>query len=917
MKSVILRAFGRGSQAAPWDNEESIREELFSIERLEQHAESLAAAQPVTARPTTGRSLAVRLRDNESVLLEAYRAIASAVGAGRAITPAAEWLLDNYHLVEGQIREIRDDLPPGYYRQLPKLTTGPFAGYPQVFGVAWAFVAHMDSRFDPEMLRRFVRAYQRVQPLTIGELWAVAITLRIVLVENLRRGAKRIVTGRAARREADALADRLLGVNAHPAEPIRSVFQHYEQAPLPGAFAVQLVQRLREQDPKVTRALMWLEERLAAQGTTADEIVRIEHQKEGATNVTVRNIITSMRLTSDVDWAELVESVSLVDETLRSGSDFANMDFPTRNLYRSAIEELARGSKLMELEIARAALLAANNPEHQAHGDGVHRGERDPNGRKRDPGYHLIGGGRRTFEATVGFRAPLRSWLGRFNARVGIGGYIGSVIMIAVILLSLPLFALAEAGITGLWLGLLAFLGLIPSIDAAMALVNRSITRGLGATILPGLELRNGVPSHLRTMVAVPILLTTQAALEEQIERLEIHHLANPEDELHFALLSDWADAATETVAGDDALLDAAAAGIARLNRRYGQGAAGDRFLLLHRRRVWNDGQRRWIGWERKRGKLHELNRLLRGATDTTFVAVGGPRHTPPPAPPAGVRYVITLDADSRMPRETARRLVGKMAHPLNHPRFDAGTRRVVEGYGVLQPRITPSLPIGREGSLFQRIVSSMSGIDPYASAVSDVYQDLFGEGSYTGKGIYEVDAFEAALDGRVPESTLLSHDLFEGTFARAGLVPDVEVIEEFPSRYDVAAARRHRWARGDWQLLPWIFGRGDASLGNRGSSALPLIGLWKMLDNLRRTLSAPASVMALLAGWTLSLHSAAVWTCFILLTIAVPTLLPALAAIVPRRARVNIRSHLRALGADLRLALSQTALAVTFLAHQ
>src|SRR5216684_2271108 len=315
----------------------------------------------------------------------------------------------------------------------------------------------------------------------------------------------------------------------------------YEQAPLPGAFAVQLVQRLREQDPKVTRALMWLEERLAAQGTTADEIVRNEHQKEGATNVTVRNIITSMRLTSDVDWAELVESVSLVDDTLRSGSDFADMDFPTRNLYRSAIEELARDSKLTELEIARAALLAANDPEPQAKGDGVHRGKRDPNGRKRDPGYHLIGGGRRTFEATVGFRAPLRSWLGRFNAGIGIGGYIGSVIMIAAILLSLPLFALAETGITGLWLGLLAFLGLIPSTDAALALVNRSVTRGLGATILPGLELRNGVPSHLRTMVAVPVLLTTQAALEEQIERLEIHHLASPEDELHFALLSDWA----------------------------------------------------------------------------------------------------------------------------------------------------------------------------------------------------------------------------------------------------------------------------------------------------------------------------------------------------------------------------------------
>jgi cyclic beta-1,2-glucan synthetase len=809
---AFFRALGRAPQAAPWDNEESIRAELFSVERLEHHAGSLAAAQPVAERLTAGRSLAVRLRDNESVLLQAYRTVANAVGAGRTITPAAEWLLDNYHLVEGQIREIRDDLPPGYYRQLPKLTTGPFAGYPRVLGVAWAFVAHTDSRFDPEMLRRFLRAYQRVQPLTIGELWAVAITLRIVLVENLRRGARRIVANRAARQEADALADRLLGVNAHPADPIRSVFQHYEQAPLPGAFAVQLVQRLRDQDPKVTRALMWLDERLELQGTTADEIVHDEHQRQGATNVTVRNIITSMRLISDVDWAELFENVSLVDDVLRSGSRFANMDFPTRNLYRSAIEELARGSKLTELEIARAALLAANDPQHQAQGDGVHRGERDPNGRMRDPGYYLIAAGRRAFEATVAFRAPLRGWLRRFNARIGIGGYVGSVIVVTAVLLSLPLIALLEAGIDGRWLGLLACLGLIPAIDAAMALVNRSVTRGFGATILPGLELRDGVPPHLRTLVAVPILLTTQAALEEQIEHLEIHHLANPDGELYFALLSDWTDAAAETAPGDDELLEAAAAGIARLNRRYGAAPAGERFLLLHRRRVWNESQRRWIGWERKRGKLHELNRLLRGAADTTFLGVGGR----PPTAPGGVRYVITLDADTRMPRETARRLVGKMAHPLNHPLFDADTRRVVEGYGVLQPRVAPSLPIGREGSLFQRIFSSASGIDPYASAVSDVYQDLFGEGSYTGKGIYDVDAFEAALEGRVRDSTLLSHDLFEGTFARAGLASDIEVVEEYPARYDVAAARQHRWARGDWQLLPWILGRAHASADDR-----------------------------------------------------------------------------------------------------
>src|SRR2546426_3895057 len=242
--------------------EDPIRAELFGIERLEQHAESLAAAQGVMRRSGRGRRLLQRGEHNGRVLRDSYRVIANAIRQERAIVPAAEWFVDNFHVVDEQLREIRDDLPPGFYRELPKLAEGPLAGDPRVYGIAWAFVAHTDSRFDPEMLQRFVHAYQRVQPLTIGELWAVAITLRIVLVENLRRGARRIVTSRAARQEADALADRLLGVNARPAEPFRPVFQHYEQAPLPGAFAVQLVQRLRDQDPKVTRALMWLEERL-------------------------------------------------------------------------------------------------------------------------------------------------------------------------------------------------------------------------------------------------------------------------------------------------------------------------------------------------------------------------------------------------------------------------------------------------------------------------------------------------------------------------------------------------------------------------------------------------------------------------------------------------------------------------------
>ncbi len=905
LTSLIRLSVGRAPSPSPWDNRETIREELFSVERLEEHARSLAVAQTVTPKLTKGLPLASRLTDNAAVLLAAQRTIAAAIDAGHAITPAAEWLIDNYHLVERQIREIQLDLPLGYYRQLPKLADGPLVGYPRVFGVAWAFVAHTDSHFDSTMLCRYMDAYQEVQPLTIGELWAIAITLRIVLVENLRRIAARIVDSSAARREADGLADRLLGLGGNAAEPVAVVFADRERMPLPGALAVQLVQRLHDQDPRIIPALTWLDERLAVQGTTTDVVVHGEHQRQGAATVTVHNIITSMRLISDVDWTELFERISPVDKVLAAGSGFSEMDFPTRNLYRDAIEELARGSNRTELDIAHNAVLAAKCTESAVVGA--------ENDRLGDPGYHLLAGGRRAFEAVVGFRPPLHTWLGRLNRTLGIGGYVSAIAAVAAVLLGLPLCVLAALGLGGAWLGVFGTLGAVPAIDAAVALVNSGVTRGFGATLLPGLELRNGVPSNLRTLVAVPVLLTSREEIQDQIEQLEIHHLASLEGDLHFALLSDWRDAATEHVDGDGDLFAAAVEGIAQLNHRHGPAPGGERFMLLHRRRVWTESEGQWIGWERKRGKLHELNRLLRGASDTTFMQSNGQ----PPTVPTGVRYVVTLDADTKLPRDTVRRLIGKMAHPLNRPRFDTVTDSVVEGYAVLQPRVTPLLPVGHDGSLFQRAFSSKGGIDPYAGAVSDVYQDLFGEGSYIGKGIYDIDAFESALSGRVPDSTLLSHDLFEGVFARAGLASDVEVVEEFPARYDVAALRNHRWARGDWQLLPWIFGHGPLADRSRKRAGIPAIGRWKMLDNLRRTLSAPAAILALLAGLALPFDGASVWTVFVLWTIALPTLIPAFSAIIPSRPGVTLRSYLRALGMDFRLALTQSALLVTFLAHQ
>ena len=891
----------RSAGSIPAD--EPIRAELFSIERLEQHARSLAEAQPVSSDPAGGRTLTSRLAQNERMLSQAYRDIVAVTQEGRQIPPAAEWLLDNYHIVDEQIREIKDDLPPKFYRRLPKLLDGPLKGYPRVFGVAWAVVAHSDSALDIQKLTAFVDAYQEIQPLTIGELWAIPITLRITLVENLRRVTEGIVHRLSASSVADRMSEHFLDPERH--DKAKDILSALEDAPWSPAFAVQLTQRLRDRDPRVTPALRWLNDRLTSEGTNSDQIVRDEMQRQSAANVTVRNIITSMRLITSVDWPEFFESVSLVDRIMRSRSNFAKLDFQTRDLYRQAIEVLAIHSGTDEIDVTLRATEAASRSKRNTTAS-------DPrSARESDPGYFLLAEGRRNFEAELTCSASWSTRLYRRYSDAGVASYIASIGVLTALIVALAMWALTSTGAPDWLIAVLGFVAIVPVSDLAMSIVNRIITEQVGAMQLPGMELSGGVPDNLRTMIVIPTLLTSSAEIAQHIERLEVHYLANPDDNFVFAFVSDWIDSVNEHEPKDDELVRTAVEKIAELNVRHRRADGHRRFFLFHRRRVWNESEDKWIGWERKRGKLHELNRLLRGASDTSFVDVDGSAHDIP----AGVRYVLTLDADTRLPIGAGRRLVGKMSHPLNRPVFDTRAGRVVGGHAILQPRVTPSLPMGAEGSLFQRIFSGPTGLDPYAIVVSDIYQDLYGEGSYVGKGIYDIDAFEASLGARIPPNTVLSHDLLEGIFARAGLASDIEVVEEYPSEYQVAAARQQRWVRGDWQLLPWIFGNGPSQSKNR--TRIPLCGRWRLIDNLRRSLVPPTTLLAILLGWLLPIGAATLWTLAVLFAILLPTLLPAISALIPRRPGISRTGHWRGVGRDVQLGLVQSAFVLTFLAHQ
>lgn len=874
-----------------WQDREPIREELFGIERMEKHAASLAQAQILASKTTPVLPLRDRLEQNAKALITIYRDCVQDMEAGKEIVPAAEWLLDNYHVVEAQIQEIRQDLPARFYQQLPKLAHGPFAGYPRVFGIAWAFIAHSDSHLDPDMLNAFLAAYQRVEPLTIGELWAVPITLRIVLIENLGRLGEQITREQARRDKANALAECILREDTAE-QALADHFNANSDHRPSETFVAQLVTRLRAQGPITAPVLHMLNEELQRLNLSIDEIVEhIEHRQSGA-NVSIRNVITSMRLISDIDWAVMVEQVSLVDAALRRNSQFALMNFATRNLYRTAVEDLARHSEHSELEVVNKLL------------DSVPAGV--------DPGFYLIGQQRPEFERALQFKPPARLRLSRFVGHIGITGFVSTVIMISILLLGLALYTLSQAGavMSVSWALVFALLAFLPATEVAMALFSRLIVWSFNPSILPGMALQDGVPDNCRTLVAVPTLLTSHAEITRMVERLEVHYLTTAgtgTENVSYALITDWLDAPYEVNDADRELLRLANESIAALNSKH----KSTRFLLLHRCRTYNSSEDTWMGWERKRGKLHELNLLLRGSQQTTFL----PDQPSLAHLPKKVRYVLTLDSDTRLVSHTLIRLIGKMAHPLNQPHFDPKQGRITRGYGILQPRVTPAFPSQQKRSLYQRIFSGPGGIDPYASAASDLYQDLFQEGSFTGKGIYDVDAFEAALANRIPENTLLSHDLFEGIYARAGLASDVEVVEEFPESYDVAMKRQHRWTRGDWQLLTWILNL-KSSTPQTGSQAVPILGRFKMLDNLRRSLIAPFTLAALASCIALGWPLAGIAMLMVLLSIILPAILPVLGNLLPHR-HMSLRSHVNTLWDDIKLAGWQIILTLAFLPDQ
>jgi cyclic beta-1,2-glucan synthetase len=808
----------------------------LSPAQILEHAQRHAREQQVDPRPQRNTVLLKRLKQSRKWARQICEDLTAASQLEQNATPAADWILDNDYILEGNTRDVLLNLPRRFYRQLPTLISAPYQGLPCIYGLAKDLVAHTELRLDRENILAYIEAYQSVRTLTTGELWAIPQMLRIALIESIHNLAITALTNLRERQLADFWAHRLIAANRRDSNQLFAILTELAKAePNPSPyFATQLVGLLYDEAAALAPVKTWLERTLKA---ILHDLSLREQNRQTSEQLSCGNAFTSLRQLALLDWREIFEQLSRVEQVLRQDPSgiYPRMDFATRDSCRRTIEDLARAAAKTEEQVAEHAIQLAQQAEVDDNNDE----------RRRHVGTWLVGEGRAELARRLDCRETLRfrvlEWINYHHALVyacSLGGS-GAFIFCLIIAgapdgLSLPL---------RFGLGLLL---LIPVSQLAIEVVNYLIMRLLPPRPLPKMDYQQtGIPDAFRTLVVVPMMLVDAETIQAEVEKLEIRYLANKEENLLFSLFSDYTDADTLVRDDDSQFLATICEGINALNLRHG----GQRFFLFHRERVWCESEQKFIGWERKRGKLEELNCLIDGTrleSAPRIVYVGDPDRL------ADIRFVITLDSDTQLPHATARRMVETLAHPLNQPRFDAAGKILAGTYTIIQPRVSPSLP-STTASNFSRLFAEAVGIDPYTQVVSDVYQDLSSEGSYHGKGIYDVRAFSRVLSGRFPEEWVLSHDLIEGAHVRVGLASDIELYDEFPSGYQSYSSRAHRWMRGDWQIAEWIFPRVPLAGGGRGANPLSLFDRGKIFDNLRRSLLPMTNLALLTTSWLIS----------------------------------------------------------------
>jgi cyclic beta-1,2-glucan synthetase len=847
--SVFFIALVSGLIVMIWENTRTrqedrigeIEDEDLKIDDTYKYMRNLAAAHILGCSKSSPKKLLRKSKRNWHSLKAYYRYIRDSSERLLGLVPSAQWLIDNYYVINRETKIILQNYNLKSCGRIPTLKNSTYEHYPRIYSIAREMVKITSMHIDEDTVVTLLNEYQKVKPLYIAELWAFSNILKITLIEYIGIISKKIVESVRQKQNADRVIDEILQNSwSQTEEIIPKLINKLKSAELlSSSFIAQILYRLREMDLDNSDFERWLTGNPDSEARIVSEIFRKEASYQAMLQVKMSSAVTSLIEVSAIDWEKLFEKVSVIEKIFSKDPSgvYPKMDFATKNMYHREVEDLAGSFNAAEAEIAEKVIeICCANTEKERKEVFSH------------VGYYLIGKGKYQLERLMnrnnGLAIRIKRW---FKLHKGIRYFFWLFLITALILLLTVTYALKRK--PDIWWApfgaLIFFIGIL-SITLALEIVNYIFTKYTKPTKLPCMDFEKSIPDEYRTIVVIPVILDSVHHVKEYVEKMEAYFLSNRDKNLFFAILGDFKDAGSKEMPEDNDIVNAVIKSVKELNQKYAGYSEGP-FYFFHRYRKWNDKQGCWMGWERKRGKLEEFNRLLNGDEDTSYnIILGNTNYF------STFKYVITIDADTELTNGSASKLIGIMAHPLNRPVMDEKRNRIIEGYTLLQPRVGVRVNFAN-ASFFSRIFAGQAGIDPYINAVSDVYQDVFGEGSFAGKGIYDIRFFHQILGEAIPENSVLSHDLLEGCYVRCAMATQVMLMDGYPSTVESFFRREHRWIRGDWQLLPWLFGRGS----------LKFIYRWKILDNMRRSL-VPFSQWMLIIMGLLYLN----WNYYVLLTL-------------------------------------------------
>ena len=852
----------------------NIKGALLDTQQLEDYLRKIASGHVLQDKSNKYTYPIPRLKENFEFITEVYNLLNEHIKLKLPIHPAGEWILDNFYIIDETVKTVTKELTLKKYTNFLGIANGPYAGFARIYVLASEIVAYTDGKINGKNLEVLLKAYEDKKTLSMDEIWNINTFLRVALIENIREACEKIYSAQLQKYKVENIIERLVENKSKDELQFKNIGEYktkvIEQGEMKYPFIEYMSYRLKQYGKKAYPFLNILEEQVNKMGTEISEVIKKEHFDIAVRKVSVGNCIISIKNINRINMIEIFEKINGVEEILKKDpvNVYSKMDYKTRIYYRNKLKEISKKTKISEIYIARKCL-ELSSIEYE-------KSNMDSNNKKAHVGYYLIADGEpKLLEILQNKKVPRQNNMHKAQK------YITALAVVTIVL----------AGVYGLYINtqinnivlslILSILLLIPIETIFTQIAQYILGKTKNTKIIPKLDFRNGIPEQNATFVVIPTIIKNGKRVEELMHKLEVYYIANKSDNIYFALLGDCSTSSNEEEGFDEEVINTGKKMVDILNKKYPD-EKFTKFNFIYRKRMWNEGEEAYLGWERKRGLLNQFNEYILGNISNPFKTntITNVASMPP------IKYIITLDADTDLVLNSAKELIGAMAHILNKPELNKSEDLVIAGHALIQPRIGIDL-MSSIKSLYTKIYAGAGGVDVYANAISDIYQDNFEEGIFTGKGIYDLKIFSKILNNEIPENTILSHDLLEGSYLRCGLATDIMLMDGYPVGYNSSKSRLHRWIRGDWQIIIWLKDKIKNKRGEIKNNPLNILSKYKIFDNLVRSLLEVSSVLTIIYMCILDcFYKIKIWPIIttVLIAVLTPTVIDVINKIVFKR---------------------------------